>query len=175
MTTGSCPTVQWIEQHCSCVYSAKWMHWSAEPSPLHVCICLMHVYSMAHYVWFSIWSIELHVHTLHLNRVLVLFSVHDKSWSRERHLAMSVYKLNYALQSHWLFTLSLRWQLQSVICSWGRCHVNTVWPLFLCASNAYFLSDDPYHLSQEGSDGWIDGQKLPNDCTNPLPTLCGEG
>ena len=24
--------------------------------------------------------------------------------------------------------------------------------------NAYFLSDDPYHLAQEGSNGWMDGQ-----------------
>ena len=23
VTTGSCPTVQWIKQHCSCAYSAK--------------------------------------------------------------------------------------------------------------------------------------------------------
>ena len=28
--------------------------------------------------------------------------------------------------------------------------------LFLYASNAYFLSDDPYHLAQEGWDGRTD-------------------
>ena len=32
------------------------------------------------------------------------------------------------------------------------------WPLFLHASNVYFLSDDPYHLAQEGCDGRTDRQ-----------------
>ena len=44
------------------------------------------------------------------------------------------------------------------------------WPLFLYArytSNVYFLSDNPYHLAQEGCDGRMDGQKLPNNCSNP--------
>ena len=50
------------------------------------------------------------------------------------------------------------------------------WPLFLYTSNAYFLSEYHYCLAQEGSDRWrTDGQKLPNDCSNPPPTLCEEG
>ena len=56
-----------------------------------------------------------------------------------RHQAMPLctlwqLQLNYALESHRLFTLSLHWQLtskaqngnQSCSC-WGRCHVNTDW------------------------------------------------
>ena len=70
------------------------MHWSTEPSSLHACMTPVCVYSMAHYVClFNIRNIELH--TLHLNRVLVLLSsetVHDLGVG-ERHLAISLYKL----------------------------------------------------------------------------------
>jgi phage-related minor tail protein len=54
--------------------------------------------------------------------------------------------------------------------------------------NEYFLSDDPLlylmtltseqrEVATDGTDGQTDGQKSPNDCSNPPPTytLCGEG
>ena len=41
--------------------------------------------------------------------------------------------------------------------------------------NAYLLYDDPYHLTKEGCDGRTDGQKSPNDRSNPLLSLCSEG
>ena len=52
------------------------------------------------------------------------------------------------------------------------------WPLFLYArytSNAYFLSDYPYHLAQEGCDGRTDRQKSPNDCSNPSTYALWQG
>ena len=65
------------------------MHLSAEPLLLHACMTTR-VYSMAHCVClFNIRSIELH--TLHLNKVLVLFFselVHDLGVGG-MHLAMS--------------------------------------------------------------------------------------
>jgi hypothetical protein len=108
------------------------MHRSAEPSPLHTwrstCIAWLNVYAVC---LLNIRSIEQLLHystyTLHLNRVTVLvlfsFELVDMSLYKLKPLWIcDMPKLNYALQSHCLFTLPLHWQ-----CSWGRCHVNTDW------------------------------------------------
>ena len=89
---------------------------------------------------FNIRSIELH--TLHLNKVLLLFSFRVSAWSRSwgRQLTMSLYKLKATVTYlNWITHLNataclhcpLHWQLTSIIqngnqsCSWGRCHVVT--------------------------------------------------
>ena len=34
---------------------------------------------------------------------------------------------------------------------------------------------DPYHLAKKDCDGWTDGQKSPNDCSNPPPMVLQQG
>ena len=41
--------------------------------------------------------------------------------------------------------------------------------------NEYFLSDDPYHLAQEGCNVQTDGQKSPNDYSNPSAYVLQRG
>ena len=93
-------------------------------------------------------------------------------------------KLNYALESHCLFTLSLHWQLtskaqncnQSCKLSWGKSHVNTdgqqlhtTTPLGRTHCPVYLewvLSlRQPLPFSIGGLRR-MDGQKSPNDCSN---------
>ena len=71
------------------------MYWEYVQNPhcymddYRVCIAS---YSMAHCVYlFNIWSIELH--TLHLNKVLHGMLSSESVHDRERHVAMSLYKL----------------------------------------------------------------------------------
>ena len=84
-------------------------------------------------------------------------------------------KLNYALESHCLFTLSLHLQLTSkaqngnhsctLLYHWN---VTTLpWCLVILRCVLSLRRPLPY--------GRTDGQNSPNDCSNPPPTLCGEG
>ena len=116
----------------------------------------------------------------------VLFRV--SAWSRSRGKApgyvtiqtesfCDIPKLNYALESHCLFTLSLHWQLTSEAqngnqsCSWGTCRCHTsidwqqllhcwaglTWPLFLMPiipwMRTFSQTTLTITLPQEGSDG----------------------
>ena len=82
----------------------------------------------------------------------------------------------HALQSHCLFTLSLHWQLTSkaqngnhsctLLHHWAGLNVTTL-PWF---SDAYFLSDDPYHTDGR-TDGWTDRRTDKNRQTIAV-TLC---
>ena len=88
------------------------MHLSAEPSLLHT--CTTHAQCIA---WLTVYdcsirSIELH--TLHLNIGMVLFSWRSRTRGKapgyvtiQTESFCDIFKLNYALESQCLFTLSL--------------------------------------------------------------------
>ena len=118
-----------------CALRNQWMHRSAEPSPLHCmhdsCTCrsiaCLNVYMPAQYqeYWTSYIPCTWTGFRYSGPSLLSSESVHDKGLGG-RHLAMSPYtinwkplwlpwvlKLDYALESHCLFTLSLHWQLTS--------------------------------------------------------------
>ena len=104
--------------HDLCVYIASMAH----------CVCLFNIRNTT---YLSLIPRPLPtqgtrlLHTVPAPMVLLRVSAWSGSIRRGRHLAMSLYKLwlpklNYALESHCLFTLSH----SNRSCNWGKRHVN---------------------------------------------------
>ena len=132
---NGCTHAFWLKYKLVYKVPIQWMHWSAELSLLHAC---MHDSCMC-IAWLTVFGV-------------ITYPVPEQGCGTVlrvgvRHLAMSLYKLKASVTY-------LTWimHLRAIACL--HCPL-----LFLYAeytSNAYFLSDYPYHLIQEGSDRRMD-------------------